>query len=304
MGLGTHGLKCVPTASSVLRSLISIKGGSPSVIKAKSKKYGSVVLKRVDEAEETIHKILAGTADPSNHTIPLWEVERLKGGTVLVMPFAEPLSGLDPRGFTRDLARQLLEGIGFMHQQGFVHLDLKPENLVLDGQRLLVIDFGLARSFYRGQLLSGFRGTRGWVAPEVMKGERFDPVKADLWAVGNIINDFIQKAESRVCYGGIEGSGRSGSMESMESGESGESTESTESTGSTGSIAIWRSRESRWVRSIASNLMDDDPRRRRLDLDLAMSDAGTYGRKRAYESAMGEELAKRVHADESHAVIY
>lgn len=44
--------------------------------------------------------------------------------------------------------RQILEGVGFMHRQNIVHLDLKPENIVCvdtTGTSVKIIDFGLAR---------------------------------------------------------------------------------------------------------------------------------------------------------------
>lgn len=43
--------------------------------------------------------------------------------------------------------QQIVEGIGYMHQQNIIHLDLKPENIVCvdhTGTRIKIIDFGLA----------------------------------------------------------------------------------------------------------------------------------------------------------------
>ncbi|PFH49099.1 hypothetical protein AMATHDRAFT_101896, partial [Amanita thiersii Skay4041] len=84
--------------------------------------------------------------------------------------------------------------VRFMHQHNIAHLELKPDNPVVNVPRshLYVIDFGISCfASSRESVVSGYRGTRTWVAPEV--GTRdgfpqtFSPIAADLWATGNII---------------------------------------------------------------------------------------------------------------------
>lgn len=84
--------------------------------------------------------------------------------------------------------KQILEGIQHMHQQEILHLDLKPENIMLirpDSQQIKLIDFGLARKYNPKENLKVMFGTPEFVAPEVIKYERITPA-TDLWSIGVI----------------------------------------------------------------------------------------------------------------------
>ncbi|XP_063816061.1 myosin light chain kinase, smooth muscle-like isoform X2 [Pseudophryne corroboree] len=83
---------------------------------------------------------------------------------------------------------QILSGLGYMHQQGIVHLDLKPENIVCINKistKVKLIDFGLARKLEPGVPLKVLQGTAEFVAPEVIA---FEPVgfTTDMWSLGVI----------------------------------------------------------------------------------------------------------------------
>ncbi|XP_078716254.1 uncharacterized protein LOC144934406 isoform X2 [Lampetra fluviatilis] len=84
--------------------------------------------------------------------------------------------------------RQILDGVGFIHRQHIVHLDLKPENIMCvnrTGTRIKIIDFGLARRIEPGVPLKVMFGTPEFVAPEVIA---FEPVTfvTDMWSIGVI----------------------------------------------------------------------------------------------------------------------
>lgn len=75
-----------------------------------------------------------------------------------------------------------------MHEKFIMHLDMKPENILCVtrmGNRIKLIDFGLARRFDPGQTLQVMFGTPDFAAPEVLSYERVTPA-ADLWSVGVI----------------------------------------------------------------------------------------------------------------------
>ena len=51
-----------------------------------------------------------------------------------------------PESVVRNIMYQVLQGLAYMHKNGFFHRDLKPENLLCNGPELVKIaDFGLAK---------------------------------------------------------------------------------------------------------------------------------------------------------------
>lgn len=84
--------------------------------------------------------------------------------------------------------RQICEGVEFMHGKNILHLDMKPENvlcLTRTGNRIKLIDFGLARKFDPSSKLQVLFGTPEFVAPEVVNFEMVG-YGTDMWSVGVI----------------------------------------------------------------------------------------------------------------------
>ncbi|KAL9037982.1 MAG: hypothetical protein Q9214_005465 [Letrouitia sp. 1 TL-2023] len=85
---------------------------------------------------------------------------------------------------------QLMVGVDHLHQAGVAHRDIKPENLLLTGSGdLKIADFGFAECFrlpweQGAHKITGFRGTKGFLAPEVFTETWFDPRAVDVWACG------------------------------------------------------------------------------------------------------------------------
>lgn len=94
----------------------------------------------------------------------------------------------------RNLFRQLVDGLTYMHSQGVAHNDIKPENLIEEAstKRLLLADFGSAQDIVRAEAPENAESLRAnttlmFTPPEVLDQEPGDTYKlrpTDVWAVG------------------------------------------------------------------------------------------------------------------------
>ncbi|MCA9583688.1 MAG: serine/threonine protein kinase, partial [Myxococcales bacterium] len=80
-----------------------------------------------------------------------------------------------------------------VHGEGVVHADIKPSNLLIDGERVVLTDFGIARNLRAEETLDAEvggapgkgapEGTLAFMAPEVRAGDRPTPA-SDIYALG------------------------------------------------------------------------------------------------------------------------
>ncbi|XP_076369717.1 serine/threonine-protein kinase BRSK2-like isoform X2 [Tachypleus tridentatus] len=69
----------------------------------------------------------------------------------------------------------------------YLHRDLKPENLLLDDKNnIRIADFGMASLQMEGSMLETSCGSPHYASPEVIRGERYDGRRADVWSCGVI----------------------------------------------------------------------------------------------------------------------
>lgn len=97
---------------------------------------------------------------------------------------------------------QVAEAMAAAHQRGLVHCDLKPENIKLapesaaaDGQRIKVLDFGIARVLDSAEPQTlqniGNPGTPAYMSPERCLGERIVDGTADVYSLGCILYELF-----------------------------------------------------------------------------------------------------------------
>lgn len=98
-------------------------------------------------------------------------------------------TGSFEEALARTYFHQLINGIGYCHEQGIVHRDLKPENLLFDSEfTLKLADFGFAAAREEGKNMRTECGTPGYMGPEMIgSATGYDAVLSDIWACGVII---------------------------------------------------------------------------------------------------------------------
>ncbi|KAH0627154.1 hypothetical protein JD844_002595 [Phrynosoma platyrhinos] len=113
-------------------------------------------------------------------------LEYAAGGEIFNQCIAEREDAFKEKDVRR-LMRQILEGVSFLHQNNVVHLDLKPQNILLTSESPLgdirIVDFGLSRVMKNSEELREIMGTPEYVAPEILS---YDPISTatDMWSIG------------------------------------------------------------------------------------------------------------------------
>ncbi|MCA3572636.1 MAG: universal stress protein [Aestuariivirga sp.] len=148
------------------------------------------------EMEQMIMPRLKGVHVPRHiangdfSTQPFIVMERLSGETLLPMLKTLPL----PAEQVAELGARIADALQSLHEQGVVHLDVKPSNIMFrpSGEAVL-IDYGLAHHRQLPDLMQEeFRlpyGTAPYMAPEQVMGIRSEP-RSDLFALGALMYFF------------------------------------------------------------------------------------------------------------------
>lgn len=124
-----------------------------------------------------------GTADDGR---PFMVLECLEGGTL-----EERLAGRTrlPDGETERISRDVAAGLAHAHARGVLHRDMKPGNILFDGEgRAKIADLGIARMSGAGTLTEAgtVLGTAAYISPEQARGESASPA-SDVYSFGVIL---------------------------------------------------------------------------------------------------------------------
>jgi serine/threonine protein kinase len=140
----------------------------------------------------------ASAAVVHDHVVPIYDVVADSGISYFVMQFIsgeslqERVDRLGPLP-TEDVLRigaQIASGLQAAHEQGLIHRDVKPGNVLLEDtvNRVMISDFGLARASDDASLTrSGtITGTPHYMSPEQARGQAID-ARSDLFSLGSVI---------------------------------------------------------------------------------------------------------------------
>jgi tetratricopeptide (TPR) repeat protein/predicted Ser/Thr protein kinase len=85
--------------------------------------------------------------------------------------------------------RQICQGLEAAHEQGVVHRDLKPQNIMVDASdNVLITDFGLAKNLGASAMteMGALLGTPAYMSPEQVRGQTVDR-RSDIYSLGVIL---------------------------------------------------------------------------------------------------------------------
>ncbi|MFN7935937.1 MAG: serine/threonine-protein kinase [Bryobacteraceae bacterium] len=142
-------------------------------------------------ARKVTHPNVCRVHDLARHDGMLCLTMELLDGETLAQALARgPLDVARAAG----IARQIAAGLGAAHAAGVLHRDLKPSNVMLGTGRVVLMDFGLAKSV--GGLFSSITasgtilGTPDYMAPEQVEGGRATE-RTDIYAFGLILYEML-----------------------------------------------------------------------------------------------------------------
>lgn len=92
-----------------------------------------------------------------------------------------------PEEEVRRIAKQLVQGLNYLHSQKIIHRDMKPQNVLVGADDTIKLcDFGFARVMSsQTVVLTSIKGTPLYMAPELVQEKPYD-CSADLWSLGVI----------------------------------------------------------------------------------------------------------------------
>lgn len=189
-------------------------GGMGMVYKAKDRELGEVLaiktLKPEIVAQDTSalerfkSEIRLARRIAHRNVVRTYDLGEISGLYYITMEYVEGTSLKDlirsrgrlPASVVLPIAKQLCRALEVSHEEGIIHRDIKPQNMVVQGDGILkVMDFGIARPASRaadtGHTRAGMVvGTPEYMAPEQLLGDEVD-ARVDLYATGVVLYECL-----------------------------------------------------------------------------------------------------------------
>jgi len=131
--------------------------------------------------------------------VRIFELNALKGTPFITMEYA---FGRDLRSLLKEkkrlpvreaisIAKQLFGGLAHAHKLGALHLDLRPENIMIDKEGTVkIMDLGIARLFRAKGIIRPVAGMPQYMSPEQLAGLEADG-RSDIFAVGAMLYEML-----------------------------------------------------------------------------------------------------------------
>jgi len=192
------------------RILDRIGGGGMGVVyRAEDTRLGrTVALKFLHEdltgdavaRERFLREARAASSIDHPNICSIYEIEQTDDGRLFISMAwceGETLRARMARGGTSlaeavEIAAQVGDGLGRAHSRGIAHRDVKPENVMLTGGVVKIIDFGLARLLAESRITRDHStlGTVAYMSPEQTRGDEAGP-RSDVWSLGVVLYELL-----------------------------------------------------------------------------------------------------------------
>jgi beta-lactam-binding protein with PASTA domain/predicted Ser/Thr protein kinase len=184
-------------------------GGMANVYLAEDQELGRrVAIKVLDDRHASDEQFVerfrreaknaAGLSHPN--IVSIYDRGEAEGSYYIAMEYVEGRTlkellvarGPSPVGIAIDYTRQILAALHFAHRNGIVHRDIKPHNVIVDGDgRVKVMDFGIARAGTSQMTEAGsIIGTAQYLSPEQARGAPVDRT-SDLYSTGIVLYELL-----------------------------------------------------------------------------------------------------------------
>jgi TolB-like protein len=191
------------------------EGGMAAVYLARDLRHGRKVALKVLRAELAASlgpdrflreiRVVANLQHP--HILPLFDSGEADGLLYYVMPLVERESLRQrlargpqlPMHEILQIAREAAQALAYAHEQGVIHCDVKPENILLQNGHVLVADFGIARAAgapaAEGSAgTSEVVGTPQYMSPEQSLGDAELGGRSDVYSLGCVLYEMLAGA--------------------------------------------------------------------------------------------------------------
>ena len=125
--------------------------------------------------------------------LPYYVMRYVRGGSLRARLEQERRLGLEE---TARIVRQTATALGHAHGQRILHCDVKPENILLEGDHVYLADFGISRAvrldaFAWSVGVAAGGGTAGYVSPEQALGEHAIDQRADVYSLACVAYEML-----------------------------------------------------------------------------------------------------------------
>ncbi len=189
------------------------RGGMATVYVAQDRRHGREVAVKVLRpdvaaaigAERFLREITIAARLTHPHVLPLLDSGQAAGALYYVMPYVRGESlrqrlAREGRLALKDalrIARELGAGLDYAHREGFIHRDVKPENVLLADGHAVIADFGIARAICQscdGDNVTEVGltiGTPEYMSPEQAAGDRDLDGRSDVYSLACVIYETL-----------------------------------------------------------------------------------------------------------------